>query len=254
MNIGVYLGSFNPPHIGHLNCLYQALDTKVIDKVLVVPAFKNPWKSKPTDAFDPTSHDGMSLDEEFFLRHNLCNTMFKDLIDEGKVHVSDIEYSIWRTKHKYAEDCIYSHETLSAIKSNQAKCFSCWDSVVDSETMELREKTKIFLVTTVETLVTIPDWKEGKWILSAFPILAMKSDSLERDKEDYVLSNPTNIELVKGVPTVEMTDIPIHSTAIRDKFLRCKAIRPYVNKATEKIMIDKRAKLVHLYEAIAKHK
>jgi len=258
MNIGIYLGTFNPPHIGHLNCLYQALDTKVVDKIVVVPAFWNPWKAKPSDVFDPNSHDGMSLDAEHQLRCKLCKAMFKDLIDEGKVFVSDVEYEIWRRQHRYVEDCIYSHETLSALYSRPSEWLRYWDSVVDKNTDKLRDKIKFFLVTSVETLVTIPDWKNGQWILSSFPILAMKSKHLEKYAVRYIHSSeetdPSNLLKVRDVPTAEMIDIPIHSTEIRDRFLKFKCIRPYVNKDVEEILTKERTKVSKLYEAIAKHK
>lgn len=256
MNIGIYLGSFNPPHIGHLNCLYQALDTKVVDKILVIPAFWNPWKAKPSDVFDPNNHDGMSLDEEHHLRCSLCVAMFKDLIDDGKVYVSEIEYSIWRRNHKYADDCIYSYETLEELLRSTPEYIESWFGEIDRKS----EKIKFFLITTTETLVTIPDWKNGNWILAKFPILAMKSRNLEILSQEYIdehkdLYYRTNgLDLFKSVPTAEMIDIPIHSTEIRDRFLKFKSIRPYVSKDVNTIMTKERSKLTKLYEAIAKHK
>lgn len=35
--IGVYIGSFNPPHIGHLKVAEYVLDKKLVDKVLLIP-------------------------------------------------------------------------------------------------------------------------------------------------------------------------------------------------------------------------
>jgi nicotinic acid mononucleotide adenylyltransferase len=240
--------------------LYQALDTKVVDRILVIPAFWNPWKDKPADVFDPNSHDGMSLDEEHRMRCNLCKAMFKDLIEDHKVYVSDIEYEIWRKYHKYAEDCIYSYETLAEITRRPCEYLRYWDGVGDRETGKIKEKIKFFLVTTAETLVTIPNWKDGQWILSSFPILAMKSENLEALAEKYVdehddLFIKTNgLHSFKDVPTAEMIDIPIHSTEIRDRFLKFKSIRPYVNRDAWDIMNENRTKLTKLYESIAKHK
>ena len=37
MNIGVYVGSFNPPHKGHIYVVNYLLDNKVVNKVLIVP-------------------------------------------------------------------------------------------------------------------------------------------------------------------------------------------------------------------------
>ncbi|MBR9974752.1 MAG: nicotinate-nucleotide adenylyltransferase [Bacteroidetes bacterium] len=45
MNIGVYGGTFDPPHIGHLILAQQAIDTLGLDRVLLVPAFQSPFKT-----------------------------------------------------------------------------------------------------------------------------------------------------------------------------------------------------------------
>ena len=44
MNIGVYGGSFNPPHLGHLLLARSAMDELELDKVLFVPAYQSPFK------------------------------------------------------------------------------------------------------------------------------------------------------------------------------------------------------------------
>lgn len=44
MNIGVYGGTFNPPHIGHLILAESAIDGLGLDRVLLVPAAQSPFK------------------------------------------------------------------------------------------------------------------------------------------------------------------------------------------------------------------
>jgi nicotinate-nucleotide adenylyltransferase len=46
MNIAVFGGSFDPPHIGHEKIVNKCLDTLDIDKLLIVPTFLNPFKTK----------------------------------------------------------------------------------------------------------------------------------------------------------------------------------------------------------------
>lgn len=38
------MGSFDPMHIGHVNMIREVLSSQLIDKVVVVPCFQNPWK------------------------------------------------------------------------------------------------------------------------------------------------------------------------------------------------------------------
>lgn len=45
MNIALYGGSFDPPHLGHMQVVTTALDTLDIDKLIIVPAFVNPFKT-----------------------------------------------------------------------------------------------------------------------------------------------------------------------------------------------------------------
>ena len=44
MNIALYGGSFDPPHIGHVNVVTTALAVLDIGKLIVVPTFVNPFK------------------------------------------------------------------------------------------------------------------------------------------------------------------------------------------------------------------
>lgn len=37
MKMGVYVGSFNPPHLGHLHVINYLLENKYVDKVIVIP-------------------------------------------------------------------------------------------------------------------------------------------------------------------------------------------------------------------------
>jgi nicotinate-nucleotide adenylyltransferase len=44
MNIALYGGSFDPPHIGHVRVVEAALAALPIDRLIIVPAYKNPFK------------------------------------------------------------------------------------------------------------------------------------------------------------------------------------------------------------------
>ena len=44
MRIGAFLGSFDPIHNDHLKVISDVLNSKKVDRLLVVPAFHNPWK------------------------------------------------------------------------------------------------------------------------------------------------------------------------------------------------------------------
>ncbi len=75
MRIGVYGGSFDPPHVGHAMVAGWLLWTGRVDRVWLVPAFRH--------AFDKRSRP---FDE----RVRLCRAMAAD-VDAERVGVEDIE-------------------------------------------------------------------------------------------------------------------------------------------------------------------
>lgn len=44
MRVGLFFGSFDPPHIGHVNVVMGAINSNQVDRVLVIPAYQNLWK------------------------------------------------------------------------------------------------------------------------------------------------------------------------------------------------------------------
>ena len=48
MNIGVFGGTFNPPHIGHLIVIEGVCDQLHFDKILFIPSANPPHKSDPS--------------------------------------------------------------------------------------------------------------------------------------------------------------------------------------------------------------
>lgn len=72
--IALFGGSFDPPHIGHKAVVEAALNLKEIDKIVIMPTYLNPFKSK--------SH--LSAIQRF----ELVKEMFKD---KKRVEVSDFE-------------------------------------------------------------------------------------------------------------------------------------------------------------------
>ena len=51
MRICFYFGTFNPPHLGHAALIKSAFETKLFDKMIVVPAYKSPFKPEVENPF-----------------------------------------------------------------------------------------------------------------------------------------------------------------------------------------------------------
>ena len=88
MSRAIFLGSFNPPHIGHRKCIETVLNSGMmdfcgIDHIHIIPAYQNPNKSESLD---------------FWKRYQMCRYMFSGLSEN--VLVDDIEATI-RPKYTY---------------------------------------------------------------------------------------------------------------------------------------------------------
>ncbi len=88
MKIGIYGGSFDPVHNGHINAAKTFMEELLLDKIIVVPAYGSPFKKGL--AVTPSQH-----------RLNMCNIAFGNLPD---FEVSDIE--IKREDEGYMSDTV----------------------------------------------------------------------------------------------------------------------------------------------------
>ena len=97
MRIGIYGGSFNPPHLGHVFAAETAVSALGLDRLVVIPAGIPPHKSLP-----PGSPDGKQ-------RLEMTCLAFSNV---EKAEVSDIEI----TKNGIS----YTAETLEEIKARNS--------------------------------------------------------------------------------------------------------------------------------------
>jgi len=83
-SVALFGGSFDPPHFGHKEVVKSALDSLDIDKLIVIPAFLNPFKTG--SHFSPKK------------RLEMTQNMFKEF---KKVIVSDYEISQQKSTTTY---------------------------------------------------------------------------------------------------------------------------------------------------------
>lgn len=60
MKIGIYGGSFNPPHLGHFAAARAAMNSLELDKLLIVPACDPPHKELSADSASPEDRLAMA--------------------------------------------------------------------------------------------------------------------------------------------------------------------------------------------------
>ena len=92
MKLGIFGGTFNPPHLGHLTSARLALDALGLDELRFVPAALPPHKRLPPDAPGPEA------------RLEMVELAADGLLLPGRVSVSDMELS--RPGKSYTADTL----------------------------------------------------------------------------------------------------------------------------------------------------
>lgn len=116
MKIGVYGGSFNPPHTGHALAAAELIQKLALDRLLIVPAADPPHKSLP--AGSPSPEDRLALCRAAFSqipRAELCDY---ELRREGKSYTVD---TLCALRARYPDD-----ELILIMGTDMFLSFTTW--------------------------------------------------------------------------------------------------------------------------------
>ncbi|WP_047384286.1 MULTISPECIES: nicotinate (nicotinamide) nucleotide adenylyltransferase [unclassified Cetobacterium] len=97
MKVGIYGGSFNPIHNGHVYIAKLVLEELKLDKLLIIPVG------------NPSHRENLLLDGK--LRLEMCRLAFEN---ERKIEVSDIEIS--------SDEVCYTYDTLLKVMELYPDC------------------------------------------------------------------------------------------------------------------------------------
>lgn len=90
MKIGIYGGTFNPPHLGHLTAARAVFEMLRLDKLLLIPAGLPPHKTLPAGSPTPRQRLEMTrLAGEHLGLEDRVETLDMELLREGKSYTSD---------------------------------------------------------------------------------------------------------------------------------------------------------------------
>lgn len=102
MKIGIYGGTFNPPHLGHLTAARAVFDMLGLDRLLLIPAGMPPHKTMPSGS--PTADQRLEMTrlaaEQLGLGQRV-QTLDMELRREGKSYTAD---TLEILKQQYPED------------------------------------------------------------------------------------------------------------------------------------------------------
>ena len=105
MRSGIYGGTFNPPHQGHLTSARLAMEALKLDRLLFVPAAVPPHKELPEDS--PSAEDRLKMLEiavDGLLMPGRAEVCDLELHRQGKSYTSD---TLEELHKKYPEDELY---------------------------------------------------------------------------------------------------------------------------------------------------
>lgn len=209
MRIGIFGGSFNPPHIGHLNSLLTVSRKAGLDKVIVMPSHQSPLK---------VPIEGPDVEERLQLIQKAVQTL------GDKFEVSDAE--IKRGGKSYTVDTITEikkhhpkDEIFLIIGMDQFDQFSDWKS-------PKKILSEANLIVTSRPGFHFPESADEMPSIIA-------EDIIERDFNFIELKSGRNIQFIK------LEDVDISSSQLR-KWLRSgRGVSRYIPLAVESYIKEK---------------
>ncbi len=133
MKIGIYGGTFNPPHLGHMAAAKTAAQVLGLDKLILIPAAEPPHKTLP---------EGSATAQR---RLDMVRLMADNLNMPGVVQVSDIELR--------REGKSYTSDTLVAMQA-------------------LHPEAELWLLMGTDMFLTLQNWHEPEKIMELAGICA----------------------------------------------------------------------------------
>ncbi len=144
MRIGIYGGTFDPPHLGHMYAAQAALTLLELDRLILVPAKQPPHKALSGDSAAPER------------RLEMTRLMADALLAPDKVTVEDLELR--------REGPSYTSDTLQQLRE---RC----------------PGDELWLLMGSDMLRTLPDWHESDRILALANIGAFCRWQTDRPEE-----------------------------------------------------------------------
>lgn len=159
MKTGLFFGTFDPLHIGHIAKIKESLSKGLVDRVMIVPAKQNPWKSPSMFSYE----DRVKMCG--FVAHFLCIEMFGK--DNGKICVSDIESTI--------EDNTHTWNVLEHLKT-----YYPYD--------------ELSIICGTDVASSIKDWENGEKIVDEYEIICLDREGYtDNEKNEFSVEMSSSI-------------------------------------------------------------
>lgn len=179
MKIGLFGGSFNPVHIGHLRAAEIFCQKQELDSLYVVPAHVSPFK---------TEKDSLYISDAD--RLNMARLCFSHLESGTKVNVSDMEISRGGTS--------YTIDTVNAL-------------------LEKTGQNKIYMLVGSDMFLSLEKWKSFEELFEKCVICTLSRNAdelnlLRAKSKEYFLRYGAQTEIYSDEP------LEVSATRIRSLF------------------------------------
>lgn len=201
MSKAIFLGTFNPPHNGHVNCIKSVIRSGIlnqfnIDKIHIIPCWQNPNKE---DFDDPKLR--------FWQRYKMCTLEFVGL-NEYCI-IDDIEAKIQPQ---------YTYNLIEYLKSGKDKFIEDFWWIITAETFK-------------ELLCG--KWYNSEKLINENKFIILIPDNLSDDEYNEIVKYANNDSKYQFIDLINDPMANMHSTKLREMIKNNENVYPYINLDTE---------------------
>lgn len=196
---GIIGGTFDPIHYAHLYIAYEAKEQLKLDKVIFMPARKQPLKAN-------------NIVTDSKLRYDMVKAAIEPF-NEFSVSNYEIE----------KEGLSFTHETLEHFKA---------ESDVNNE------KKELFFITGADCLFSLEKWKQVSKIFSLSNLVVFSRGGIDK-KEMIKKKEEIEEKYDGRIIILDLKQLEISSTEIREKVKANKRIDFFVPSKVMDIIYDK---------------
>lgn len=201
MSKAIFLGTFNPPHNGHVNCIKSVIRSGIlnqfnIDKIHIIPCWQNPNKE---DFDDPKLR--------FWQRYKMCTLEFGGLNDY--CIIDDIEAKIQPQ---------YTYNLIEYFKSGKDKFIEDFWWIITPETFKELLYGK---------------WYNSEKLINENKFIILIPDDLSDDEYNEIVKYTNNDSKYQFIDLLNDPMANMHSTKLREMIKNNENVYPYINLDTE---------------------
>lgn len=201
MSKAIFLGTFNPPHNGHVNCIKSVIRSGIlnqfnIEKIHIIPCWQNPNKE---DFDDPKLR--------FWQRYKMCTLEFGGLNDY--CIIDDIEAKIQPQ---------YTYNLIEYFKSGKDKFIDDFWWIITAETFKELIGGK---------------WYNSEKLINENKFIILIPDNLSDNEYNEIVKYTNNDSKYQFIDLINDPMANMHSTKLREMIKNNENVYPYINLDTE---------------------